>query len=336
MSVMPSGVRPPPLTACSLDQVPASLTGGVVAVGNFDGVHGGHRALLAAARSEAAERGVPAVVLTFEPHPRTFFRPQTPVFRLTPPAAKARLLQALGIDGLVVANFDRALATMPAENFVDEILIGRLKLAAAVVGFNFHFGKGRAGSPALLAAAGKRAGFPVTIIGEVDDAASGGPVSSSAIRENLAAGDIAVANARLGYRWFVVGRVVAGDRRGRELGFPTANLRVEPDCGLRHGIYAVRMQRADGTILDGVASYGRRPTFDNGAVILEAHLFDFQGDLYGEEVEVSFVGWIRPELKFSSAASLIAEMRRDAEAARAMLAEAGPGSPLDKALAGTA
>jgi riboflavin kinase / FMN adenylyltransferase len=336
MSATPSGVRPPPLTAYPLDQIPETLTGGVVAVGNFDGVHGGHRALLAAARAEATARGVPAVVLTFEPHPRTFFRPETPVFRLTPLPAKARLLRALGIDGLVVVNFDRAFAAKPAAAFVEEILIGRLKLAAAVVGFNFHFGKGRGGSPALLAEAGERGGFPVTIVGAVDDAGSGAAVSSSAIRENLAAGDIAAANARLGYRWFVVETVVPGDRRGRELGYPTANLRLEPDCRLRHGIYAVRMQRADGSLLDGVASYGRRPTFDNGAAILEVHVFDFGGDLYGETLSVAFVGWIRPELKFPSVATLTVAMDGDAEAAHAMLAEAGPGSALDRVLAGLA
>ena len=141
--------------------------------------------------------------------------------------------------------------------------------------------------------------------------ADGEPVSSTAIREDLAAGDIAAANARLGYRWFVVGKVVPGDRRGRELGYPTANLRLGADCRLRHGIYAVRMQRADGAILGGVASYGRRPTFDNGAPLLEVFVFDFSGDLYGEEVAVAFVGWIRPELKFDSVAALIAAMDRD-------------------------
>ena len=332
---MSSGVRLPALPPYPLDLVPAALTGGVVAVGNFDGVHAGHRALFAAARSEARSRGVPAVALTFEPHPRTFFCPGAPVFRLTPIAAKARLLGALGIDGLVVASFDSAFSAMPAEAFVEEILIGRLKLAAAVVGFNFHFGKGRGGSPALLAAAGARRGFGVTIVGEVCEVEGGSPVSSSAIRGDLAEGHIAAANARLGYRWFVVGTVIGGDRRGRELGYPTANLNLGPDCRLQHGIYAVRMQRADGSIHDGVASYGVRPTFDNGAAaILEVHLFDFHGDLYGESVAVAFVGWIRPELKFPSVAALVIAIDRDAEAARAVLGEAGAGSPVDEALAG--
>ncbi len=216
------------------------------------------------------------------------------------------------------------------------MLVGRLKLSAAVVGFNFHFGKGRAGSPSVLAEAGKRAGFGVTIVGEVREAGSGAAVSSSAIRESLAEGDIAAANAHLGYRWFVVGTIVAGDRRGRELGYPTANIHLGSDCRLKHGIYAVRLQRADGAVHDGVASYGRRPTFDNGPPILEAFLFDFHGDLYGEEVAVAFLGWIRPELKFPSVAALLVAMDRDAEAARAILGEAGAGSIIDMALAGVA
>ena len=205
--------------------------------------------------------------------------------------------------------------------------IGRLKLAAAVVGFNFHFGKGRAGTPAVSPTPGKRKGFAVTVVDQVLEP-DGAPVSSTAIRENLAAGEIAAANARLGYRWFVVGEVVPGERRGRELGYPTANIRLPADCRLRHGIYAVRMQRADGTLLDGVASYGRRPTFDNGAPLLEVFVFDFSGDLYGEEVSVAFVGWIRPELKFDSGRGprrRHGPRRRNRP--RECLAAAGPGTP---------
>ena len=328
---MTSGARLPALTPHNLDEVPADLAGGVVAVGNFDGMHRGHRVLLDRARAEARRLAVPSVVLTFEPHPRTVFRPETPVFRLTPLPAKARLLRALGIDGLIVARFDRAFSSIAADAFVDEILVDRLKLKAAVVGFNFHFGKGRAGSPALLAEAGRRCGFAVIAIGEVAED-GGTSVSSTAIREDLALGDVATANLRLGYRWFVVGEVVHGDRRGRELGFPTANIRLGADCRLRHGVYAVRLQRPDGGIHDGVASYGRRPTFDDGAPLLEVFLFDFSGDLYGEEVAVSFQAWIRPELKFDSAGALVAAMADDVKTARAHLAAALPGSSLDNAL----
>ncbi|MEX0853514.1 MAG: bifunctional riboflavin kinase/FAD synthetase [Bauldia sp.] len=331
---MPSGARLAALTPLPLDSVPAELAGGVVAVGNFDGMHRGHVALLEATRAEARRLGVPSLVLTFEPHPRTVFQPEAPVFRLTPLAAKARLLKALAIDGLVVAGFDRAFAALTPEAFVETVLVGQLRLAAAVVGFNFRFGKGRSGTPALLAAVGERFGFPVTVVGEVaTDAAA--LVSSTAIREALAAGEIARANRLLGYRWFVVGVVVAGDRRGRTLGYPTANIVLEPDCRLRHGIYAVRVQRPEGAILDGVASYGRRPTFGGEAPLFEVFLLDFSGDLYGEELAVTLLDWIRPQEKFASPEALVAAMDGDVRAARAILAVAGPGNPLDQAIAAT-
>jgi riboflavin kinase/FMN adenylyltransferase len=326
--------RLPALAPYDLADLPADLIGGVVAVGNFDGVHRGHAALLEATRDAAAAAGVPALVLTFEPHPKTFFRPEAPVFRLTPLRAKARLLKALRLDGLAVAAFDRTFASIAAEDFVERILVGRLKLKAAVVGFNFHFGKGRTGTPALLADAGRRLGFAVTVFDRVSGD-EGAPLSSSAIRDSLFAGDVAAANRLLGYRWFVTGEVVAGDRRGRELGYPTANIRLGEEEGLRHGIYAVRMRRAGGASMGGVASYGRRPTFGGGPPILEAHLFDFSGDLYGEEVEVVFVGWIRPERTFQDAGDLIAAMDHDSAEARAILAAAGPGTTLDAALGRT-
>ncbi len=332
---MPSGARPKALTPYPLTDVPAALTGGVVAVGNFDGMHPGHVALLAAARSEARGLSVPALVLTFEPHPRTVLRPAAPVFRLTPLPAKARLLAALAVDGLVVASFDHAFAAIAADAFIDTVLVGRLKLAGAVVGFNFRFGKGRAGTPAMLADAGRRLGFAVTVIDEVghDDVTR---LASSEVREALASGEVARANRLLGYRWFVMGAVVAGERRGRALGYPTANFRLGDDCRLRHGIYAVRLERADGTSHDGVASFGRRPTFGAGPPLLEVFLFDFSGDLYGEQVTVTFFNWIRGEQKFPTAAALVAAMEADAAAARVVLAAAGPGSALDRALAAVA
>ncbi len=332
---MPSGARLQALTPHSVDSVPVELTGGVVAVGNFDGMHRGHIELLEAARDDARRRGVPSLALTFEPHPRTVFRPQAPVFRLTPLTAKARLLKTLGLDGLVVADFNGAFSALTAEAFVNRILVGRLKLAAAVVGFNFHFGKGRGGTPAMLAAFGKQSGFTVTVIAEIADDV-GAPVTSSTIREALASGDIVDANRLLGYRWFVMGEVITGVRRGRALGYPTANLQLAPDCRLRHGVYAVRLQRPDGDIIDGVANYGRRPTFDNGAPLLEVYLFDFSGDLYGEEVAVAFFDWIRPDRRFASQEALVAAMDEDCAVARVRLAAAGPGSALDRALAAAA
>jgi riboflavin kinase/FMN adenylyltransferase len=327
-----AGARLPALQPFPLDRVPAGLTGGAVAVGNFDGMHRGHAELIRRTLADARRNGGPAVVLTFEPHPRTVFRPEAPVFRLTPLPVKARVLKAMGVDGLAVAGFDRAFAAIAAEAFIETVLLGQLKLAAAVVGFNFHFGKGRAGTTALLVEAGKQHGFAVDV---VDEVRYGEPIASSRIRDALAEGDVGVANELLGYRWFVLGQVERGDQRGRTLGYPTANLRLGPDCRLRHGVYAVRLQRADGRVLDGVASYGRRPTFDNGPPILETHIFDFAGDIYGEEVAVSLLGWIRPEEAFSSAEALIAAMNRDSRTARTMLASAGPGSALDRALVGT-
>jgi len=322
----------PALTPYGLDAVPAALCGGIVTIGAFDGIHRGHQALLAVARRKAEEGAVPAVVLTFEPHPRAVLRPHDPVFRLTPLPVRARILKALGLDGLIVVPFDSGFASTTAHRFIDDILVGRLALSGAVVGRDFRFGHGREGTVAMLTEAGERFGFSITEVDRIGDAA-GAPYASRTIRAHLAAGEIAAANTQLGYRWFVEGEVVAGDRRGRTLGYPTANMAIGGDCRLRHGIYAVRLQRADGTIHGGVANYGRRPTFDNGAPLLETFVFDFSGDLYGETVSVAFVEWVRPELKFASAEELVAAMDADSARARAILASAGPGSSLDKALA---
>jgi riboflavin kinase/FMN adenylyltransferase len=315
----------------TLQTAAPGLTGAVVAIGNFDGIHHGHADLLQVAMRAARERDVAAVVLTFEPHPRTIFKPEAPVFRLTPLPAKARILTAVGVDGLVVIPFDRTFSTMTADAFVEEILVDRLQIAGVVVGRDFHFGKGRGGSAATLALHSRNFGFSVRIVDPVVGD-SGETISSSSIRDALAAGDVAMANNLLGHRWFVVGDVVAGDRRGRELGFPTANIRLPTDCRLRHGIYAVTMRRADGTLLRGVASYGRRPTFDNGPPLLEVYAFDFSGDLYGEEVIVVFHDWVRAEEKFESVEVLIAAIRQDVAAAEAILAGAGPGNALDAAV----
>jgi riboflavin kinase/FMN adenylyltransferase len=325
----------PALVPVALDAFPPELRGGVVAVGNFDGVHRGHAALLARARDEAARLGVPALVLSFEPHPRTFFRPDAPVFRLTPQRAKARLLTALAMDAMVVAAFDRTFAAISAEDFVRDVLVGRLGLRAAVVGFDFQFGKGRAGTPELLSLEGARRGFPVAVVAPVAEPGTP-PFASRAIRSALVEGRVPEANQLLGYRWFIAGEVVHGAKRGRDLGFPTANVAAAPDCQLRHGIYAVRVERADGSTHDGVASYGRRPMFDDGAPLLETFLFDFAGDLYGERIAVSLVGWIRPEQKFESLDGLLSAMRDDVGAARAILRAEGRGTDLDRAIAGIA
>ncbi|HWM46571.1 MAG TPA: bifunctional riboflavin kinase/FAD synthetase [Xanthobacteraceae bacterium] len=307
------------------DAQPAgALTGAVVAIGNFEGVHQGHRAVIDQAVRLARRLGKPAAVLTFEPHPRAFFRPDEPIFRLSDERAKLRLLAATDLDGAVVVTFDDALAQLPAEEFVGRILCDWLKISGAVVGFDFHFGKGRGGSPQFLADEGRRRGFAVEIVPEVKDAAR--RFSSGAIRAALAAGDVADAAALLGYPWFVSGEVIHGEKRGRELGFPTANLRLDPGCGLRHGIYAVKVA-VEGRRYGGVASFGRRPTFDNGAPLLEIFLFDFAGDLYSKTIDVAFVGWIRPEEKFASIEALVARMNADARTARAMIAASGEAFP---------
>lgn len=321
-------------TLIPLDEVPPSLRGAVLAIGNFDGMHRGHHALLEAARVRAERSGVPALMLTFEPHPRSVLRPDQPLFRLTPLAAKARLAAAFGLSGVVVARFDKAFAQTSAEGFVEEVLVGKLGVSAVIVGHDFQFGHDRQGSPEFLTEAGGRRGFSTQIVDAVTDA-FGEPFSATSIRRALAEGDIAAANRDLGYRWFATGTVQHGDKRGRELGYPTANVRLPADCGLALGIYAVTLTRADGSVHAAVASYGRRPTFDNGAVLLEVHVFDFSADLYGEEVAVTFFAFLRGEEKFDSIAALIEQMDRDSLTARAILEGAGPGSELDRRLADT-
>jgi len=309
-----------PFTLCRADEpVPAALRGAVAAIGNFDGVHRGHRALVEAVREEARARGGPAVALTFDPHPRAFFRPEAPMFRLTGPHAKEILFARSGLDGLIVRRFDGALAATSAHAFVTDLLRDDLGLSGVVVGHDFHFGRAREGTPALLERLCAEAGLTCRLVAPVALPDEDEAVSSSKIRAALAEGDVARANALLGYRWFVMAEVRHGDKRGRTLGYPTANLALA-DCDLAHGIYAVRIGLADGTVKDGVASYGRRPTFDDGAPLLEVNLFDFAGDLYGQELAVEFVGYIRGEERFSSAEALIARMHLDADEARRRLA----------------
>src|SRR5437660_10371525 len=316
--------RPKPLIVVREGHADHSLEGAVVAIGNFDGVHRGHRAVIAAVLARAKALGRAAAAFTFEPHPRSFFRPDEPLFRLTDERAKLRLLAATGLNGAIVLRFDAALAGLSAQDFVARILVGRFAVAGVVIGFDFHFGLNRAGSPDYLAAQGAKFGFAVDIVPRFE--AEGRPVRSGPIRAALAAGRIAEANALLGYPWFVSAKVVHGDKRGRELGFPTANLRLDPSCGLKHGIYAVRVGVGERRY-DGVASFGRRPMFDQGTVLLEVFLFDFSGDLYGEVIDVAFIDWIRPELKFDSVEDLVRRMNEDARLARAALAAAPDAFP---------
>jgi riboflavin kinase/FMN adenylyltransferase len=301
-----------------------ALQGAVLAIGNFEGVHRGHRALIAAALGRARALGRPAGVLTFEPHPRAYFRPDEPVFRLTDETAKLRLLAAAALDGAVVMRFDAKLAQLEAWEFVDKVLVERYGVSGVVVGFDFQFGKGRVGTADFLVEEGRKRDFTVDVVALVAD--SDRRISSGAIRTALAAGEVEDAAQLLGYPWFVTGKVVHGDKRGRELGYPTANIRLDQACALRHGIYAVRVG-VDEKRYDGVASFGRRPMFDTGAVLLEVFLFDFSGDLYGRVLDVAFVGWIRHELNFATIEDLVRRMDEDSRLARLALARAGGAFP---------
>ncbi len=316
----------PPSFTVIRDTTPAAKIpkGAVVAMGNFDGVHLGHRAVITAALEMGKAHRKPALALTFEPHPRRFFSPTTPQFRLSDETAKLRLLAGTGLSGAVIMTFDKGRAGTSAQDFIHHDLIGRLGVSGIAVGYDFHFGKGRVGSPSLLVNEAPRLGIEVDVQPHVD--IDERPVSSSAIRSALAEGQIEDATAMLGGPWFVTAEVIHGEKRGRELGYPTANIRLDNNCGLRHGIYAVRVGRGEERF-DGVASFGRRPTFDNGAPLLEIFLFDFKGDLYGQALDVAFIGFIREELKFSSVDALIRQMDDDSARARARLTAAPEAFP---------
>jgi len=308
------------------DDTPAAAIpkGAVVAMGNFDGVHLGHRAVIAAALQMGRAHDRPALAVTFEPHPKSFFSPNTPQFRLTDEASKLRLLAGTGLSGAVVMTFDKARAGTTAQDFIHHDLIERLGISGIAVGYDFHFGKGRVGSPSLLVKEAPRLGIKVDVQAHID--IDERPVSSSAIRMALAEGQVDDATAMLGGPWFVAGTVIHGEKRGRDLGYPTANIRLDKNCGLKHGIYAVRVGHGTER-LDGVASFGRRPTFDNGAPLLEVFLFDFKGDLYGAPLDVAFIAFIRDEVKFDGIEALVRQMDDDSARARAALAAAKDAFP---------
>jgi len=314
--------------AATLNDTPDAWRGCVVAIGNFDGVHRGHQAVLCAALAEAHHLRSPAVLVTFEPHPRSFFSGRS-LFRLTPAPLKAALAEALGFEGMLTVAFDSARANQSPEDFVREVLVDRLAIRAAIAGYDFHFGKARRGTPQFLSEQGELNGFSVTLVDAVTE--GNDTISATGIRAALAKGDVEGANRLLGWQFAVSGTVVHGDKRGRELGYPTANLVLEPATELAHGIYAVRHLGRDGALRDGVASYGRRPTFGGGAPVLEVFIFDFSGDLYGDTVLVPFQGHIRAERHFESIAALVAKMDEDSIDARAILERSAPGE-LDRRL----
>lgn len=313
--------------------LPSRLRGGVVAIGNFDGVHRGHMSVLGKALELSQAHKRPALVLTFEPHPRSVFNPSAPVFRLTPAPMKARILDAAGFHSVVEYPFDHDFASRSAENFVNRILVEWLGAAEVVTGFDFHFGKGREGGPAYLMQAGERYGFGVTLVDAYRDE-NADVISSSRIRARLAEGDVSHAAGLLGYRYTVEAKVIGGQKLGRTLGFPTANMALPPETALKPGIYAVRLRRANGDLHNAVASFGHRPTVtDNGAALLETFVFDFSDSLYGEVCSVSFFGHLRDEMKFAGLEPLVEQMGRDCEEARALLGGVTPLSEIDAKIA---
>lgn len=307
--------------------VPAAARGGVIAIGNFDGLHRGHQQLMATARKEAYRRQAPSGLVTFEPHPRVLFRPDEPMFRLTPPALKCRLAKGLGADFTSIITFDKALAGLEPEDFVARKLVDELDVAHVVTGYDFHFGKGRKGNPTTMTELGASSGFGVTVVDQVTDDDGIAPFSSSSIRSALRHGRLDDAAHQLGYWWTVIGTVVEGDRRGRDIGFPTANILLDPGCEPADGIYAVRV-RDDDINRHGAAYIGKRPTFDTERSFLEVYLFDFDGDLYGKELAVEFIDYIRGDQKFDSVDELTAQMNSDCKVIAARLDEVAAADPM--------
>lgn len=307
-------------------EVPQRLKGASLAIGTFDGVHRGHRAVLDAAKAKAAEGGLPMGVMVFEPYPRMFFQPRRPFFRLTSLAQKLALLDAEGCGFTAVIPFDRALAGLTAQEFVRILLAEAFAIKQASVGYNFFFGKGRGGNPSVLAEEGRKHGIGVTVVEAQGNA--GEIFSSTRVRELLAEGDVAEAADMLGRYWRISGKVESGAGRGQGLGFPTANIRLGEGVTLKHGIYAVYAY-VDGKKLQGAAYLGTRPTFDAGLPLLETFLFDFDGNLYGKTVEIEFIAFIREDAKFRSSETLATQMGVDVAEAKEILSRVENSSGAD-------
>jgi len=296
--------------------VPDRMRGGIVALGNFDGFHKGHQAVVGRAIERARAAGRPALVATFDPHPVRFFRPEAEPFRLTSLNQRQRFFAEAGADAMIVFPFNAALASLTAEEFVTQMLAG---VGGVVTGEDFTFGKGRGGNVSVLGELGRKYGFIAEAVAPVSD--SGDVISSSRIREALQAGDCATATQLLTRPFAVEGIVQHGDKNGRELGYPTANVDMGTYLRPRYGIYAVRGRLADGRILDGAANIGIRPNFDPPKELLEPHFFDFSGDLYGQTIEISFHAFLRDEAKFENLEALTRQIGRDCDQARDVLAK---------------
>ncbi len=306
--------------------VPETARGAVVALGNLDGVHLGHQAVIGEARRLAGQLGAPSGVMTFAPHPRRFFRPDDPLFELTPAHAKRRLMEGFGIDVLYLMTFDPEFAAIPAEQFVQRVLMDGLGVRHLVAGYDFVFGRARAGNVEMLVSLGERYGFGVNVIDEVAGP-DGGAYSSTVIREHLLAGRVREAAALLGRAWEIEGEVMTGDKRGRLIGFPTANVNPGDHVMPSLGVYAVWAGITSPGATDwrpAVANIGRRPTFQGEGIVVEAHLFDFDGDLYGTKLRVALVEYLRPEMKFDGIEAIRAQIEKDSVRARAILGALAP------------
>ncbi len=298
--------------------IPDSLKGSIVALGNFDGFHLGHQAVVSRAVARAFHERRPVIVATFDPHPVRFFKPDLPPFRLTSLHQRERLFAHAGADAMLVFEFGAELASMDAEQFIAEVLSARIGAAGVITGDDFSFGKGRSGDAALLARLGPHYGIAAEAVAQVT--LDGQRISSGRIREALVAGDTATATHMLSRDYAIEGVVQRGDKRGSELGYPTANLELGDYQRPKYGIYAVRVTLEDGSEHPGVANLGVRPTFEPPQELLEAHLFDVERDLYGQRIEVALHAFIRDEKKFDSVNDLVAEMRNDEAQARRLLA----------------
>ena len=300
------------------EPVPDALRGAVIALGNFDGFHLGHQAVVSRAIAMGFHMRRPVVVATFDPHPVRHFRPDVPPFRLTTLDQREELFTHAGADGMLVFRFGAELAALDAEEFVADVLVNRLGAAGVVTGDDFSFGKGRTGDVALLRTLGKRHGIVAEAVSQV--LIEGERVSSGRVRDLLVEGNPGEATRLLTRPYAIEGVVERGDARGRELGYPTANVRLGDYQRAKYGIYAVTVRLEDGSEHRGVASLGIRPTFEPPVELLEAFLFDFDRDLYGRTIEVALHGYIRGEEKFGSLDDLVARMREDEAEARRLLA----------------
>ena len=299
------------------ETVDGALRGSIVALGNFDGFHAGHQAVVGRAVALAKSRGCPAIVATFDPHPVRYFVPDAPPFRLTTLDQRQRLFAAVGADAMLVLHFDATLANVSAGDFVTDWLIERTGAAGVVTGEDFTFGKARGGNTQVLAEIGRAHGLIVETVGPV--AEGGDTISSSRIRDALKEGDCATATRLLTRPFAIEGVVQHGDKNGRLLGYPTANVDMGSYLRPRYGIYAVRGHLADGRVLNGAANLGIRPQFDPPKELLEPYFFDFNDDLYGQTIEVELIAHIRDEAKFDGLDALMAQMARDCDTARDIL-----------------